>query len=201
LEVEHLKVPKEEIERELENLKKGIKEGYISRKQKLTRQLFGIYSHLRHGGKIVDIPLSFSKTGLREEIDLPKLAIIPVGAKYCYLYKRRNGGAIFSSERKSWQIYAKGNDVEVPPDTFRWKALDNQRWKTLAPIVPPRVHVEIAVRLIPENYHILYEVETWSVSTPPRDPILGKMLTKNLFGVLATWDLTELERKVIAGRV
>ena len=202
MKVENLEVPREEIETELENLKKGIKEGYISRRQKLTRELFAIYGHLQKGGQIVDIPVTFSKTGLRNT-DLPKLGIVPVNAKCCYLYKQRNGGAIFSAENKqnSWNLYARGNDVELPPDTFRWKELENNRWKTLAPIIPPRVNVEICARLIPENYHILYEVEAWTVSTPPRDPILGKMLTKNLFGVLATWDLTELERKIISGRI
>jgi len=202
LEVENLEVPTKEIETELENLKKGIKEGYISKRQKLTRELLGVYGHLKHGGKIVDLPRTFAKSELRKE-DLPKLGIVPANGKYCYLYKKRSGGAIFSSERKTtWGTpYAKGNDVELPPDTFRWKDLENSRWRTLAPIIPPRIYVEICVRIVPENYHILYEVETWSISNPPRDPILGKMLTKNLFGVLATWDLTELERKIISGRV
>jgi len=202
IEVESLEVPKEQVTTELENLRTGIKEGYISRRQKLTRELLAVYAHLQHGGKLVDIPLTFSKTGLRKELDLPKLGIVPVGSKICYLYKKRNGSAIFSAENKSqWDVSAKGNDVELPPDTFRWQNLDNDRWKTLAPIIPPRINVEIACRLIPHEYHILYEVEQWNKSSPPRDPILGKMLTKNLFGVLATWDLTELERKIIAGRV
>lgn len=46
----------------------------------------------------------------------------------------------------------------------------------------------------------LLNVEKWK-PVPPRDPILVKRLTPNLFGVLATWDLTKLERAVIRGRI
>ena len=35
----------------------------------------------------------------------------------------------------------------------------------------------------------------------PRDPMLLKKLTPNLYGVLATWNLTELERAIIRGRL
>lgn len=45
-----------------------------------------------------------------------------------------------------------------------------------------------------------WEVEKWK-PVPPRDPILVKRLTPNLFGVLATWNLTELERAIIRGRI
>jgi len=44
------------------------------------------------------------------------------------------------------------------------------------------------------------EVEKWK-PLPPKDPILLKRLTPNLFGVLATWDLTNLERAIIRGRI
>ncbi|MEM3580897.1 MAG: hypothetical protein QXQ64_06505 [Candidatus Bathyarchaeia archaeon] len=43
-------------------------------------------------------------------------------------------------------------------------------------------------------------MEKWE-PVPPRDPILVKQLTPNLFGVLATWDLTPLEKAIIRGRI
>lgn len=52
-----------------------------------------------------------------------------------------------------------------------------------------------------DGYHILFEVESWHVETPrpPRDPALLKHVGGDLYAVLAVWDLTPLERAVIAG--
>lgn len=86
-----------------------------------------------------------------------------------------------------------------------WEALekDESRKKTVVPIIPPRVSLAVSTRLLPGYYHILFEVESWNSYSPkpPRDPILGRMLTNNLFGVLATWELTDLEAKIVEGRL
>lgn len=208
MEVNELVVEKREVEEELAHLKNAIKEGYISKRTTIARDLMAVYGHLKHGGKIIDLFKTFLETGLNEE-NHPKLGIIPFNARYCYLYKKQNGGAIFSSENKdSWKIYAhRGNgDIEIPPDTFEWgeSLEEGTRWKSLAPIVPPRVLTIASTKLTPQHYHVLFEVEVWAKSKPPqppKDPILGRMLTPNIFGVIATWELTDLERTVIKGRV
>lgn len=204
MQVEEIQVSKEAVEKELEALKIGIREHYISKRNKLVRDLLSVYGHLKYGGAIIDLFETFSKIGLKEDGN-PKLAIVPSNAKWCYLYKKRNGGAIFSIENKGrWETTVKKSlgDVELPPETFQWKDLEKRRFKCASPIIPPRINVQISARIVPYHYHILFEVEEWSKNpVPPRDPILGKLLTLNLFGVLATWDLTELERKIIRGRL
>jgi len=209
MELEELEVERQEVETELTNIKTAIKEGYITRRTALARDLLAVYGHLKHGGKIVDIYKAFSKAGLDED-GHPKISIAPFNAKWCYLYKKRNGGAIFSSTNKdTWQIYAvKANgDIALPADTYDWDSETQKkgtRWKCVSPIVPPRVLTIASAKLTPQHYHIIFEPEIWSkakVPTPPRDPILGKMLTPNIFGVVATWDLTELERSIIRGRL
>lgn len=210
MQVEELVVEKKEVEQELESLKTAIKEGYISKRTTITRDLLAVYGHLKHGGKIIDLFQTFRKVGLNENGN-PKLGIVQYGARYCYLYKKHSGGAIFSNENKtSWQVYAnKSNgDVEVPGDTFEWtedlNESGNNRWKTVAPIIPPRVLTIASAKLTPQNYHVLFEAELWAKSKPPAppgDPILGKMLTPNIFGVIATWNLTELEKIIIKGRL
>lgn len=200
MKVENLEVAKEEVSKELAALKKGIKKGYITKRKALTRELFAIYGHLKYGGKIVDLHKSMKKAGLLKTINAPRLAVIQGGTKWCYLHKKRNGGAIFSTERKDWHVYIKKDDVVLPADTFVWKNEDHLR--TLAPIIPPRINVEISARIIPYHYYIIFETESWAKAPlPPRDPILATRLSKLLFGVLATWDLTELERNIILGRV
>ena len=129
LKVESLEVPKQEVETELKNLKKGIKEGYISKRQKLTKQLLSIYAHLQHGGKIIDVPETFTKTGLRKE-DLPKLGIVPVNAKRCYLYKKRNGERYFRGKTNRGISMRKETMYYYPPtllDGKIWKIVDGKR--------------------------------------------------------------------------
>ncbi len=208
MELEELQVERQEVERELETIKQAIKDGYITRRTALARDLMAVYGHLKHGGKIVDIYKAFHKAGLDED-GHPKLGISSFDSKWCYLYKKKNGGAIFSNENKdSWTVYAvKGiGDTQLPADTYEWgeKFSEGTRFKCVAPVVPFRVISIASVKLTPQHYHVIFEPEVWSkskVPTPPGDPILGKMLTPNIFGVIATWDLTELERSIIRGRI
>lgn len=210
MELEAIEVSREEVESELESIKQAIKEGYISRRTVLARDLMAVYGHLKHGGKVVDIYKAFHDVGLNEE-GHPKLAIVSFDARMCYLYKKNNGGAIFSKEAKDrYRVHATRSigDVELPPDIYAWNKdekgnLPHRRYKTMAPLVPPRVIAIASAKLTPQHYHVIFEPELWvksKVPPPPRDPILGKMLTPNIFGIVATWDLTELERSIIRGR-
>jgi hypothetical protein len=47
--------------------------------------------------------------------------------------------------------------------------------------------------------HVLWEVERWEL-VPPTDPALIRHIRGDLWAVLATWDLTEIERHVLAQR-
>lgn len=67
---------------------------------------------------------------------------------------------------------------------------------TIVPSIPPRFRPK------PRKLgacHILWEVEKWD-PTPPVDPALVKHIRGDLWAVLATWDLTELERLVLTQR-
>ncbi|OWK42111.1 hypothetical protein FRUB_04189 [Fimbriiglobus ruber] len=58
---------------------------------------------------------------------------------------------------------------------------------------------------IPENACILWEVEQWADHrldvAPDIDPYLLKHITGSLYAVIAEWDLTELERSILRGRI
>lgn len=203
--VEGIEVETEQLHKELADLKQAVKEGIVSKKNPLTRDLLKVLGHLEHGGKIVDVFKTFEKTQLRED-GLPKIAITPADSRFCYLYQKQNGGAIFSREKKGWNKYKVKSigDVLLPADTFDWieQPEGNTCYRTLTPIIPPRINIQISARILPTYYHIIFEVESWEKRRPkaPVDPILGKMLTNNLFGVIATWDITPLEKKILEGQ-
>ena len=77
------------------------------------------------------------------------------------------------------------------------------RGYALVPIVPAGVRTTAGNPRLRECF-VLWEVEAWSDSqigaTPDRDPYLLRHLGGELYTVLAAWDLTELERAVMAGR-
>lgn len=208
MKVDYLQVEQAQLEQELADLKQAVTEGFISKRDAITKDLLAVYGHLQHGGSLIDLFDAFHKTGLRPDDGNPKLAIIPCDARVCYLYKRKDGSAIFSKTNKAYgtphQVKGEG-DIKLPPETFEWTESGKVRFKCASPIIPPRIAVQVSARIVPNRYHILFEPENWAESKepplPPRDPILGRMLTPNIFGVLATWDLTELERSILKGRL
>lgn len=71
----------------------------------------------------------------------------------------------------------------------------------LVPMIPLHLRPE---RFDASAHHILWEVEAWSdrrlSARPDHDPLLLRHVGGAMFAVLAQWDLTELERMVMAGR-
>jgi len=212
MEVEELVIPKEQAEVELKALKEAIRRHVQLKKEEIRRELMAVYGHLHHYGKIIDIYESFKKAGLNREGD-PRLAICRADAKQCYCLKIEDGSAIFSMERLDrWQRQPRKTyaEVKLPAGTFQWQPIDptrplntynikNQMIQCPAPIIPAKILVE-EVRHRLKNYHVMWEVEEWK-PVPPQDPILLKRLTSNLFGVLATWELTALEKAIIRGHI
>jgi hypothetical protein len=84
----------------------------------------------------------------------------------------------------------------------RWFRLEAY---ALVPMVPPEVAAKVHGRSSLARYHILWEVDHWSETPlgaqPPRDPYLLRRIGHDLWAVVAEWELTELERLVMAGRV
>jgi hypothetical protein len=212
MEVEELALPQTQAEEEFKALKQALRRHAQLRKEQIRRELMAVYGHLKHGKKIIDIHESFRKAGLNLEGD-PRLAICRADAKQCNCLKIEDGSAIFSMERLDrWQRQPRKTyaEVKLPAGTFQWQPIDptrplntynikNQMIQCPAPIIPAKILVEEVKHRL-KNYHILWEVEEWK-PVPPQDPILLKRLTSNLFGVLATWELTVLEKAIIRGHV
>ncbi len=74
----------------------------------------------------------------------------------------------------------------------------------LVPLVPADVINQIGGTSKLRDYLVLWDVEAWSDTVigarPDIDPLLLKPIHGDLCAVVAQWDLTELERAVMAGR-
>lgn len=132
---------------------------------------------------------------------LPKLAIARADEPRISVRRERDGSIVFGRNIvHSWREYRNGSRyrgralVLLPPGTLPAKT-DVSGWPieahAIVPIVPPQYRPEASL----ERYWILFEAE-WS-RIPPKDPALLRDLGGGLYAVLATWDLTDLERAVL----
>jgi len=61
--------------------------------------------------------------------------------------------------------------------------------QTLVPFCPPQIRPKGDL----SDYFVVWEAKNWEPVPRPIDPYLLKHLHGNLYGIVATWDLTELE--------
>jgi hypothetical protein len=166
-------------------------------------QLLRGYRQLARGRRLISLAGVFAAAGFAELTwrvyngdrtgQAPKLAICDATAETCFY-----DGQHFMAERtmKIRSGALVGRDwVRCPIQRERYAP----NLETIVPLVP--------VQLRPAGglggYHVLWEVESWSVARPrraPGDPALVKWIGGDLWAVLAVWDLTELERLIIMGR-
>ena len=211
MEVEQLTIPREKAEQELQGFKDLIKTHRKTVLQEVHRDLHRVYGHIQKGGTAIDVHASFKKARLNVEGD-PRLAICRADGKTCYLVKHKDGSTVYSAFEfsRSWEAYVNDyqgrksyGDIALPPETFDFPKngygkIKQQFVQTLTPIIPASILAPIKHSL--KNYHVVWEVEEWK-PVPPRDPILVKMVNPSVALVLATWNLTELERAIIKGRL
>ena len=72
------------------------------------------------------------------------------------------------------------------------------RGYAMVPMVPADVRPETGQL---KDWFVLWEVEQWHDNRhtePPRDPFLLKHIGGTLYAILAEWDLTEVERSIMA---
>lgn len=161
------------------------------------------YRAARRGLPVISLPRTIAAGGFFDD-GLPKIAVINADATECFARWdggwRTNGDLIFA-DRNDWHVNrgalvgAHSVRVSVPGDD-RPDSRGRARGSTIVPIIPP-AHRPRKNRL--RHRHILWEVEAWE-PVPPADPALLQHIRGELWAVLATWDLTDLERYVLTQR-
>ena len=174
----------------------------IITKEKYVKDLQKVYESMAEGKKVIDLYEVFKEIGTDEK-GLPKIAIARADRKVITLTSRGNFAyrefkelTSFGYTRNRW---VQKMDYSLPRDTFPnlIKFELGTRYETKVPIIPVKYYPQDSLI----NYYILWEVEDWErIETPPEDPLLLKKLTKNLFAIIAEWNLTPLEKAITKGR-
>jgi hypothetical protein len=132
------------------------------------------------------------------EDGLPRIAVVRADATQCWVdvcVWNQPGQVVFAATRDADNRGALvgRHTVRVPAPS---PAKRHTRARTVVPMIPPRFRPKPR-RL--QHCHILWEVESWTPE-PPKDPALLRHIRGDLWSVLAVWDLSELERAVLAQR-
>jgi hypothetical protein len=163
------------------------------------------YDLLAKGKVIIRALESIKQAGLNREF-LPKLALAPATAEYCYLTRWSTGQIEMTphgrdSRAKRHTHYFPADTFSFPAESFPMNYTGKQRsgrsdHKALLPIIPIHLRPKRGIA----NYHVLFEAE-WT-RTPPRDPYLLRRIGKaDLWLVVASWELTEVEMAALSTRV
>lgn len=173
-------------------------------------QILAGYRALSQGKTVIDLVATIRKGGgirvngagwnRRTEFWVPRLAIMRADQKWCHVATDRDGEVRFYHQGWSPRSNERRNVVSLPAGTLpvpeggetRSAAFGSVR--ALVPPVPPGLRPNVGIG----SYHVLFEAEWQPVA--PKDPALLKHIGGGLYVVVATWDLTELERTVLAGR-
>lgn len=169
-------------------------------------QIMRGYRELAKGGALISLTRTIERGGHmvvdrrpRPRADsnrhiVPRLAVIRASARWCWLSTTTNGIVIFHEDPFD-EPHKRRRRMAFPAGTLPEQGIhgvSRGEFKALVPSIPPALRPKAKL----ENYHILWEAE-WQAE-PPADPALLRHIGGDLYAVLATWDLTELERAVLA---
>lgn len=170
------------------------------------------YRAMARGSALISLPDAISRGGV-DEHGWPRIAVGRANATKVWLSRRDvDGAVVFVTKR--WNDGRTANNVidirsfgagtlpEIPNATWeeqrRLGRYYGEELFSVMPNVPPRFRPARGLHL----FDVLFEVDEWRLDRPPvtADPALLRHLGGDLYIVCATWDLTDLERHVLAGR-
>jgi hypothetical protein len=192
-----IEMPIEEAKERLETYRKALRETRNDQDQRIAAG----YRALARGQSIFHLAESIDHGGFFDN-GLPKIAVARADSQDCWVeHEGRNDYVYLSENPRRWsQDRNRGalvNQVSVRvalPNAPDWQRGHQRCGHTIMPIIPPNLRPNPR-RL--HHFHILWEVEKWDF-VPPRDPALVKWIGGDLWAVVAAWDLTDLERAVLA---
>jgi hypothetical protein len=216
-----IEMEKNEARQALSEYRAAVREQAAHRRGQADRELTEIddavmrgYRELGRGRRLIELSSVIAAGGVQElayvtrnwrggeyhteELTalVPNLAVTRADARHCFTRGvGTDGSVIFRADNP--QAERKADKVKVAADTFpEEERAPMTSWGQARAIVP-QVPAPLRPNSHLRNYHILWEAEWDGV---PTDPALLKHLGGDLYALLAVWDLSPLERAVLAGQ-
>jgi hypothetical protein len=161
-----------------------------------TQLLLAYKALLKAGTRLIHLP-NVIRDGGFDKAWLPKLAVARASAKQVTFWPGNNP----YFEGSPWE-HRVDHRVKITPNVFPAE-VRNTEWRegqrhpnkatALVPAVPPHLRPDDLTK-----YHILWEAE-WSFQAPG-DPILLSQVNDDMYAIVAQWDLTPLEQRILESR-
>lgn len=162
------------------------------------------YRELARGRQLISLPETIAAGGVDDQ-GLPRLAVMRADVPWCWVRRVADGSVTYARESRVDGRMRKGI-YRLPPGTFPavnwgdvlpgWGSSWSSTYRAMVPPIPPALRPPYRLG----NYAILWEATWEKVPRPPGDPALLRHIGGDVYAVLAIWDLTDLERAVLAGR-
>lgn len=172
-------------------------ERYMEHRKCLTpadAEIAAIYRMIASGKTVIRALESIKAAGLDAQ-GLPKLAIARADLTEISLYTGGSSSSVLFRPPQTTRYRSKKLEVTVPWEGWTNPQFGTWSYEAVVPLIP--VHLRPKRGL--QNYHILWEAE-WTRKYPV-DPYLLRRFGGDAWVVVAAWDLTEVERAVMASRI
>lgn len=209
MELATIEMPIEEAEQAFEEYRTAVRERHDDEDKRIMQG----YRALARGQQVIRLSRTITaggtdfltirkrwNAGIKIDVTVPKLAVARANRETVWTYGVDDRGGCVMQTKRDPHVNNRFDVMRFPEGTFG-AAQDNDwghlpRIRAVVPNIPPRLRPRTGLG----NFHILFEAE-WGIDPePPVDPALLKHIGGDLYAVIATWDLTELERAVLAGR-
>jgi hypothetical protein len=152
------------------------------------RPILNLHDTIRAGGEVRE-----SREYWSTDFVMPRLAVAPAGDKVVHCTVNNAGAVHFEKPSgRGWELHLPR--LTLPANNYN-------SGSAMVPTVPVGTRVRLRKRGQGgwRGCLILFEVDRWTPLEPPGDPALLRHIGGFLYTVEATWDLTDLERAVLAG--
>lgn len=174
---------------------------FMAERNRIDGELMRGYKALADGKTLIGLTEAIQRAGV-DDLGRPKVAIARADEQRIRMALDEDGSVTF----QPWLTGVRSEDriFTFPADTLprptrraQWAYQEPWAgsWWAALPFIPPQYRPPHKI----ENYHLLWEAE-WrrGNGAQRRDPMLLRRVGGDLFAVVAAWDLTEVEKLVLA---
>ena len=179
---------------------KEYRAAFMAERNRIDGELMRGYKTLAEGKTLISLTDAIEKGGL-DASGRPNLAVARADEPDIQMRIMGDGEVRFRSWRHprsaDHNFNLPAGHLPAPPRLHNetWREAWFGEWQAATPFIPPQYRPPLKL----DNYHLLWEAE-WRQARGPqrRDPMLLRRVGGDLFAVVAAWDLTEIEKLVLA---